>query len=269
MVDRTFAIWQALYPNSYVEPEAQKQDTYWYTAGSVQDANSVLKPFYSDPQGDFWTPNSVRDHTTFGYTYPELQSNDLNTLRAAVNNLYGPNSSPSPSKRVRRAVASSEQRLYQINVRSPRNALKGNYYIDFFYGTPASEDPSTWSTDPKLIGTHTVMSMDYPNMPEVTTTGVVPLNDHLQSLLQSSRLANLSEDAVIALLTDGITWRIRQGDNLEVLVSSLPGLVVAVTSIAMELPASEFDFPKYVGNWVTYPGVTNGKPGGLNFGDAV
>jgi tyrosinase len=40
MIDRLFAIWQALYPNSYVEPEAQTQGSYWYNAGDVLDADS-------------------------------------------------------------------------------------------------------------------------------------------------------------------------------------------------------------------------------------
>jgi tyrosinase len=40
MIDRLFAIWQALYPDSYVEPEAQTQGTYWYSEGDVLDANS-------------------------------------------------------------------------------------------------------------------------------------------------------------------------------------------------------------------------------------
>jgi tyrosinase len=40
MIDRSFAIWQALYPDSYVEPQGQTQATYWYNQGSTQDVNS-------------------------------------------------------------------------------------------------------------------------------------------------------------------------------------------------------------------------------------
>lgn len=40
MIDRCFAIWQSLYPNSYVEPMAQNYATFTIPAGSVEDASS-------------------------------------------------------------------------------------------------------------------------------------------------------------------------------------------------------------------------------------
>jgi tyrosinase len=40
MVDRIFALWQALYPDSYVEPEAQTQSTYWYQVGDDLDGDT-------------------------------------------------------------------------------------------------------------------------------------------------------------------------------------------------------------------------------------
>jgi tyrosinase len=40
MIDRLFAIWQELYPDSYVEPEPQTQNTYWYQQGQTLDADS-------------------------------------------------------------------------------------------------------------------------------------------------------------------------------------------------------------------------------------
>ena len=44
MIDRLFAIWQALYPDSYVEPGAQAQSSYWYNEGDVLDADSGAAP---------------------------------------------------------------------------------------------------------------------------------------------------------------------------------------------------------------------------------
>jgi hypothetical protein len=40
MIDRLFAMWQALYPNSYVEPQSQLLSNFWYTAGDVLDVNT-------------------------------------------------------------------------------------------------------------------------------------------------------------------------------------------------------------------------------------
>jgi tyrosinase len=52
----------------------------------------ALHPFHRNPEGDFWTSETVRDHTIFAYTYPELLGlSDNDTLVCRVNQLYGPN----------------------------------------------------------------------------------------------------------------------------------------------------------------------------------
>jgi tyrosinase len=91
MVDRFFALWQTLYPDTYVESANQIYGNYWYTAGTTLDVNSPLFPFYADTSGNFHTSNSVRDFTKFGYTYPELVSGNVNDIVSAVNTLYGAN----------------------------------------------------------------------------------------------------------------------------------------------------------------------------------
>ncbi len=40
MIDRCFALWQTLYPNSYVESMAAIEQTYTIPVGSIQDENS-------------------------------------------------------------------------------------------------------------------------------------------------------------------------------------------------------------------------------------
>lgn len=92
MVDRSFALWQSLHTNSYVEPLAAVGSTFTYPAGTVNDVNSALTPFFKDTAGTNWTSSSVRDMTTFGYTYPELQNGaSASSVRAAINMLYGKN----------------------------------------------------------------------------------------------------------------------------------------------------------------------------------
>ncbi|KIW05630.1 uncharacterized protein PV09_03501 [Verruconis gallopava] len=87
-VDRFFALWQTLYPDTYVEAASQIYSNYWYTAGTTLDANSGLLPFYADTNGNFHTSNSIRDFTQFGYTYPEITGNNQDIV-TAVNTLYG------------------------------------------------------------------------------------------------------------------------------------------------------------------------------------
>jgi tyrosinase len=272
MVDRAFALWQALWPNSYVEPQAQVQGTYWYKQESIQDVNSPLKPFYSDPQGDFWTAASVRDLTTFGYTYSELQSNNPSDVKAAVNNLYGPSFTVTASKKHRRKRPRStavNDRLYQINVRAPKNTNETNYFIDFFFGAPATEDPSTWPSDTNLISTYAVISMSIPDTSTITTTGVVSLNSHLEALVDQRQLESMDENHVLTLLKNGLAWRVRNGANEPLDPETLPELKVAVASIGVQHSEDSREFPTYVGDWTMYPEVTHGQSGGLQFGDPI
>lgn len=245
---------------------AQVQDSYWYSKGDILDGNTQLKPFASGPHGDFWTANQVRDHRVFKYTYKELETKDPASIISLVNSRYGPQSGPLSFRKLRRrnaTVADSETRLYQINVRASKNSVQSSYFIDFFHGNPTNEDPATWPTDSNLIGTHTVMSMALPNLPTVKTTGVVALNVHLVSLVEQGALKTMDEVDVLPFLKKEMTWRVRQGNNQEVPLTELPDLEVSVASVGVVPAQSESEFPKFVGKWVTYPDITDGKTGGL------
>jgi tyrosinase len=242
MVDRSFALWQALYPDSYVEPQKQRQSTYWYVTGSTQDVDTrkwhdafkvlfltgdlALKPFYSDSNGNFWTSASVRDLTVFGYTYPELVNNDAAGVRSAINALYAPNNARFEKRSLESAPKGQitsrtepppanssyglDHTFYQLNIRAPKNGLASSFFIDFFLDGPKSEDPTTWPQDSNLMGSHAIISMKTPqDAPNITITGVVPLNPRLQQLCQEGRIADLSEGNVRSLLTGHLVWRVR------------------------------------------------------------
>jgi hypothetical protein len=40
MIDRLFAMWQKLWPDTYVEPQSQRGWTYWYNTGDVLDVDT-------------------------------------------------------------------------------------------------------------------------------------------------------------------------------------------------------------------------------------
>ncbi|KAF4964229.1 hypothetical protein F66182_18085, partial [Fusarium sp. NRRL 66182] len=55
-IDRVFALWEVLNPNSYVEPMGDTYGTFVLEAGTVEDVNTPLYPFHrSDDPNDFWT----------------------------------------------------------------------------------------------------------------------------------------------------------------------------------------------------------------------
>lgn len=88
-VDRLFAIWQAIYPNSWIEPEETEVETATIKSGDILTGETPLKPFHKNAAGDFWTSTTSRDVAAFGYTYPEIQGGTPASTRQAVNTLYG------------------------------------------------------------------------------------------------------------------------------------------------------------------------------------
>jgi len=78
-----------------VVPRPNNAGTFTTRAGTIENAESPLQPFYQAP-GKFWTSNGVRDTRTLGYTYPELaQWSSLSPqeksvrIHTEVNRLYG------------------------------------------------------------------------------------------------------------------------------------------------------------------------------------
>jgi tyrosinase len=96
MTDRVVAMWQNLYPESWVEPIAAGEPTFTISKGQTQDTLTSLTPFYADSAGRFWNSDMIRDTRTLGYAYEETVSyNDADgvssrlNLISTINKLYG------------------------------------------------------------------------------------------------------------------------------------------------------------------------------------
>jgi len=98
-IDRLFAIWQTINPNSWMDSQTIKDGTGVLVPGQKVDENTPLKPFRSDTAGNFWTSKTARHTTTFGYNYPETSSGTPSSARIAVNKLYGPSSGKKVTKK--------------------------------------------------------------------------------------------------------------------------------------------------------------------------
>ena len=149
----------------------------------------ALRPFHRNAAGEFWTSASVRDHTVFGYTYPELIGlSDNVTLVQRVNALYGPNATsqfswgldqtspmapsfPNSSSTVAMNCLESPlgttaadvlpkrdfQYQYYANVRIKKNRLGSAFRVYVFLGAEseivaACPDTLEWVSDPGFVG---------------------------------------------------------------------------------------------------------------------
>ncbi|DAA75792.1 TPA_exp: Tyrosinase [Trichophyton benhamiae CBS 112371] len=127
-VDRLIALWQAIYPDSYVAQVPNGGGAYMTERGTMEDGNTPLYPFHAD-DSTYYTANTARYTKTFGYTYPEIEDwgvskADLQkNVRRRVNELYN---NPSKQAAKRSTVHRRAQR-----------------YDSYIQGSNKSQSPST------------------------------------------------------------------------------------------------------------------------------
>ncbi|GAM33797.1 hypothetical protein TCE0_013r00958 [Talaromyces pinophilus] len=133
-IDRIFALWEVLNPNSYVEPMADTYGTFVIEAGTVENITTPLYPFHrSDDPNDFWTSGSSRSTRDFGYTYPEIQDWGVdqgtlqNNVRTAINNLYNAPArmGPSAPKKEKRGILDDLESVPQELTSMAANTVTG------------------------------------------------------------------------------------------------------------------------------------------------
>ncbi|KAK2880013.1 hypothetical protein FQN49_000648 [Arthroderma sp. PD_2] len=133
-VDRLIAIWQALYPDSYVKPVPNRGGSYVTEPGTVEDGNSPLYPFHVN-DNTHYTANTARYTKTFGYTYPEIQDwgvskADLQkNVRRRVNELYNKPSGQAAKRapvhhRAQRSEGYTQGKNYSQSKNAPGTSLE-------------------------------------------------------------------------------------------------------------------------------------------------
>ncbi|WPG98938.1 Hypothetical protein R9X50_00174000 [Acrodontium crateriforme] len=301
-VDRLFAMWQTINPNSYGASGQSNHNTWVLRQGEQVDANTALKPFRSDTNGNFWTTNNVRNWAqTFKYTYPEFvdSKGDSGAINSYVNALYGTaTATAGSSKRTASSEASPVDALpsvadalatntpvlasvfndllhysngssvqYVANMHIPRYALNGSYTVYMFNGQPACEDPDTFMTDPSLITPVGVPAM--PGMSsKLMTSRSIPITDHLTGCHKSGDLTDLHIDSVSSYLGKNMDWRIVGPDGNCVDASKLDGFQVGVFASSMSPITCMEELPTW-SDFLPLPNITDGKCGGAQLGSAV
>jgi tyrosinase len=262
-VDRLLAMWQRLYPNTYVEPFRQSGGTFTIAPGSTQDAGSNLTPFHRDAQGTFWTSNSARQVGAFGYTYPEIQDNPSDaTLRSRINDLYGPQAagiSPAIAQgaKKRSPVLDTDVAIplditpgetlheYVASVTMPLNPLGATYSLALFLG-PFVKDPTTWMTDSNYVGSHSILAMMGMLNTEDLVTGEIVLTQPLLKKFAEGSLTGLDQQTVIQYVHDNMQWAIESNGEL-IDSSRVPKVSVTLLSTDVKAPTSDSAFPTFLG----------------------
>lgn len=273
MVDRVFAIWQTLYPESWVTPVPAQMSSYTTSKGDIQDSNTPLTPFLASSNGTFWTSDMVRNHTRFGYTYPELVTGLRNTnvrtqATRSINRLYGQSSPANRFQEERKARGLSgpvpgttynKQRLKGLvfngnqyrewiaNVRVKKQAVREPFAVHLFLGT-VPRDPQMWSLSREHIGSVGVFSADDANampMGELQISGTVPLTTRLIKKVESGELLSLEPKYVENYLRKYLKKAVIGASGRVYNPAGIPTLGVEVFSTLVRAPATEDELPTW------------------------
>lgn len=220
-IDRLVALWQALNPNSYVEPRENPYSTFTSPSGTTVDQYSALTPFRRDDSGNYWNSDSVRYPSTFGYTYPELvglNSGDTGPLVKRINALYGPNARSQKKRnifglhRMLGAPNFSGRRQYIANIKARKFALDGSFncYIFLSNDLPLL-DVAQWTNEDHFVGMAGVLSQPgnaNNEKSQVETNGAVPLTAALEEKVELGELKSMEEQDVMEYLRWHLKWKI-------------------------------------------------------------
>ncbi|KAI9812447.1 MAG: hypothetical protein M1827_004678 [Pycnora praestabilis] len=293
-VDRLFAIWQAIYPDSYVTPQVDYGGTFTINSGTTEDTNTPLTPFKTDNSGTFHTPTTARSTKTFGYTYPEIVDWGVNTtqlsanVRKAFNKLYNPSNGLGKrhlDRHKRQCKTSWNEtaaahvtetspeyaavsREWLIHLRVSKFALNGSFFIHFFLGLVPS-DSTLWSLAPTLVASHVIFSASTSqNHPTTLVRGQVPLTRRLVALVSRHTISDLTPGSVTPYLRTNLHWRVQLFNSTVIPVGSdsMNSLKIYVADMSVIGGEREDEFPVF-GSVTGYRNVTDGRSGGLGSGD--
>ncbi|QSZ29877.1 hypothetical protein DSL72_004395 [Monilinia vaccinii-corymbosi] len=253
-VDRILALWEAIYPDTWVEPATQGASTYTIPQGSIQDQYSPLAPFHKDTNGNFFSSVDVRNIETLGYTYPELVNHpDNTTLKQIIASLY--TGTPARFKKRQAATAGSLPRDYLVKIDLPWTALNASYSVGVFLGKSTAK-PAAWAKDPAFVGMHATLGSKHMAPNDVIASGNVHLTDALLRKHAEGVLPDLNEETIIDYLTANLEWKAQKGGE-EIDVRTLACVTLTVESIEVAAPEALGTFSnfRWVGEFKAYSGV--------------
>jgi len=284
-VDRLFAIWQAIWPTTYVSSQRNGGGTYGVAPNTLETRTSSLRPFRG-LSGGYWTSDGVRDTSLFGYGYYETpkwkyskstEKQYSDTVKRTVANLYGPtvnrNSKIDVANTTEEGIDNSIindgfYNEWRIDCQADKSALNGTYIVNFFLERP-SRDPKEWSSQPGLVGSYVVFTHVMQAAPGIdagqidnNVTGTVPLTDAMIKAFPYTDLNSLKREEAAGWLIKNLRWRVTLDDGTPVKVKNVKGLSVSVSTSLCSVPGV-FEFQEF-GPWVklTDIGRRIGRDGG-------
>ncbi|TVY16673.1 Polyphenol oxidase 1 [Lachnellula arida] len=240
-VDRQIAMWQAIYPDQFLQPEAAASGTWTIYPNTQLDENTPLEPFASGDGTTMYTSATSRSTQKFGYSYPDIPSSqfpnpsDLSAnVTARVNQLYNSDGHLGtwPAKRGMPDSGLEKRALdrdWTVAVRVPNTAVSEPFCVELTVGGTLVG---------KMVVLHTPTQIELDAGAERFTHAEFTLRSVLGSIEAGDVLA------VVKFLTGGLTWSVVKISDGSV-VDDVQGLEVEVADEIVEPASDIFKFPSY------------------------
>jgi len=209
-VDRIFALWQAMHPDPYLTLLKDYSGTFAIAPGTNETSSTPLWPFSQGSEG-WYTSDSCRSLTPFGYTYDEIDDWDQTpqqlqqNVTAQVNSLYNPNGQFIN----KRDSMSGQQTLdWSVDLRVDKfGCLGARFVIRLFLG--AVPENLDWLTSPSCVGSFRIFPPLYNRpgpFPEVLTYSEVSLAKGLSD----SGIDWEDVEATVEYLKENLVWIVQK-----------------------------------------------------------
>jgi len=250
-VDRLGVMWQAIYPNSFLQPAREGGGSWTLVPGQTLNAATPLLPFHGKDGRTAWSSNTARYAKTFGYAYPDVKDWTFTGTNAAarlaasvtarVNQLYNIRAR-STKRSIRGATleARAVSREWTVAVSAPNAALAGTSYTVLLFLGPKPADPMLWIVE--SVGAMYVLAqpMSPGSGPMIAHTEVV-----VTEFMQDAGIDPTDVVASKAYLDKNLSWGVQKADGTVVPNDQFQGLELLVEEDVVKLPTDDTQLPKY------------------------
>ncbi|KAH8589738.1 hypothetical protein B0O99DRAFT_692298 [Bisporella sp. PMI_857] len=253
-VDRHVAMWQAIYPDTWIEPAISQGGTWTIYPNTVVDGNTPLTPFTTGDKTTPWTSNSARYTKSFGYSYPEVQDWLQRTpaqlaanVTARVNQIYNPDGSlgtfPARSMRIRdpSIAARDTKREWSVTVSVPNKAVGEGFSVKVSVGD---------------VGVGKLFVVSAPTQIALDA-GANPITNSQFTLTRGlTDVDSENVDEVLSQLRENLKWTVvKTSDGSVVPNHEVEGLAITVQDQIVTPAPDATKFPVY-GEKTLHPEVT-------------
>lgn len=248
-VDRLLAMWQAIYPNSFMTPGREPGGNWFLAPGQSINADTWLLPFHGSDGKTPYTTARAKHPSKFGYSYPDVKDWQYTGTGAAsrlstavtqrVNSLYNLR-----GRSAKRSVRGLERRAtpheWTAEISAPNAALAGaSFTVSLFLGEKP-KDANDWPL--KTVGSLYVLAQaSSPSTgPMIAHTEVI-----LTDVMEDAGIDTTKIDASRAFLDKNLTWGVQKFDGTVIPNDEFEGLNIVIEDDVVKLPIDDTQLPKY------------------------